>query len=73
MSSMGQATFIFVYLTTFQLHTDFIVDHGAGRSRARTVFARSNAGIVVSNTTQGINVCVCVCVVLCVGSGVATC
>jgi hypothetical protein len=36
--------------------------------------ARSNAGIVGSNPTQGMDVCVCVysvCVVLCVGSGLA--
>jgi hypothetical protein len=45
------------------------------RSKTLTVFARSNAGIVNSNTTQGMNVCVplfCVCVVLCVGRGLAT-
>jgi hypothetical protein len=37
--------------------------------------ARSNAGIVGSNHTQGMDVCVrlfCVCVVLCVGGGLAT-
>jgi hypothetical protein len=46
-----------------------------GRPKALTVFARSNAGIVGSNPTQCMNVCVrlfCVCVVLCVGSGLAT-
>jgi hypothetical protein len=46
-----------------------------GRSKAWTVFARSNVGIVDSNPTQGMDVCVCVytvCVVLCVGSGIAT-
>jgi hypothetical protein len=48
------------------------------RSKAWTVFARSNAGIVGSNPTQGMDVlCVCmclfcVCVVLCLGSGLAT-
>jgi hypothetical protein len=45
------------------------------RSEAKTVFARSNAGIMGSNPTQGIDVCVrlfCVCVVLCVGGGIAT-
>jgi hypothetical protein len=47
----------------------------AARSKARTVLARSNAGIVGSNPTQGMAVCVllfCVCVVQCVGSGLAT-
>jgi hypothetical protein len=47
----------------------------AAGSKAWTVFARSNAGIVGSNPTQGMGVCVrlfCVCVVLCVGSGLAT-
>jgi hypothetical protein len=46
----------------------------AARSKACTVFARSNTGIVGSNPTRGTNVCVllyCVCVVLCVGSGLA--
>jgi Zn-dependent protease with chaperone function len=45
------------------------------RSKAWTVFTGLNAGIVGSNTTQGIDVCVrlfCVCVVLCRGSGLAT-
>jgi hypothetical protein len=40
-----------------------------------TVFARSNAAIVGSNPTQGMDVCVRlfrVCVVLCVGSDLAT-
>jgi hypothetical protein len=47
----------------------------AARSKARTSFARSNAGIVGSNPTQCMDVCVrlfCVYVVLCVGSGLAT-
>jgi hypothetical protein len=47
----------------------------AARSKAWTVFARWNTGIVGSNPTRGVNVCVrlfCVCVVLCVGSGLAT-
>jgi hypothetical protein len=39
----------------------------AARSKARTVFARSIAGIVGSNPTQGMDICiVCICVVLCV-------
>jgi hypothetical protein len=47
----------------------------APRSEAWTVFARSNAGIVGSNPTQSMDVCVhlfCVCVVLCVGSDLMT-
>jgi hypothetical protein len=49
----------------------------AGRSEACTVFARSEAGIVGSNPTQGMDVwCVCTffceCVVLCLGRGLAT-
>jgi hypothetical protein len=32
----------------------------AARSQARIVFARANAGIVGSNPTQGMDVCVCV-------------
>jgi hypothetical protein len=46
----------------------------AARSKARTVFARSNTEIVGSNPTRGMDVCVrlfCVCVVLCVGRGFA--
>jgi hypothetical protein len=45
------------------------------RSKAWTAFARSNTGIVGSNPTRGMDVCVrlfCVCVVLYVGSGLAT-
>jgi hypothetical protein len=45
------------------------------RSKARTVFARSNTVIVVSNPTRGMDVCVRlfpVSVVLCVGSGLAS-
>jgi hypothetical protein len=47
----------------------------AARSKALTVFARSNAGIVGSIPIQGMDVCVrlfCVRVVLCVGSSLAT-
>jgi hypothetical protein len=47
----------------------------AARSKAWTLFARSNAGIVGSNPSQGMDVYVrlfCVSVVLCVGSGLAT-
>jgi hypothetical protein len=47
----------------------------AARSNAWTVFDRSNAGVVGSNPTQGMDVRVrlfCVCVVLCVDCGLAT-
>jgi hypothetical protein len=48
----------------------------AALSKALTVFARSNAGIVGLNPTQRHEcLCVrlfCVCVFLCVGSGLAT-
>jgi hypothetical protein len=47
----------------------------AARSKAWTVFSHSNTGIVGSNSTWAMNVCVplfCVCVVLCVGIGLAT-
>jgi hypothetical protein len=43
-------------------------------SKASTVFARSNIGVVGSNPTRDTDVCVrlfCVCVILCVGSGLA--
>jgi hypothetical protein len=42
----------------------------AEQSKAWTVIARSNAGVVGSNPTRGMDVCVrlfCVYVVLCVG------
>jgi hypothetical protein len=46
------------------------------RSKAWTVFARSNAMIVGSNPTQGMEVCVVyiysVCLVMCVGRGLET-
>jgi hypothetical protein len=47
----------------------------AARTKAWIVFARSNTGIVGSNPSRGVDVCVrfyCVCIVLCVGSGLAT-
>jgi hypothetical protein len=47
----------------------------AARYKAWIAFARSNTGIVVSNPTQGMDICVrlfCVCFVLRVGSGLAT-
>jgi hypothetical protein len=42
----------------------------AARSKAGNVFARSNAGIVGSNPTQGMDVCLCLFCV-CIGSGLA--
>jgi hypothetical protein len=47
----------------------------AARSEAWTTFACSNAGIVVSNPTRVMDVCLrlfCVCAILYVGSGLAT-
>jgi hypothetical protein len=47
----------------------------ADHSGHAVFFARSNAMIVVSNPTQGMDVGVCVyyvCVAVCVGSGIAT-
>jgi hypothetical protein len=47
----------------------------AARSKTWTVSAHSDAGIVGSNPTQGMDVCVrliCVCVVLCLDSDLAT-
>jgi hypothetical protein len=47
----------------------------AVRSKAWTVFARSNTGIVGSNPNRGVDICVrlfYVCVILCSGSGLAT-
>jgi hypothetical protein len=47
----------------------------AASSKALTVFACSNTGIVGSNPTRDMDVCLrlfCMCVVLCVGRGLAT-
>jgi hypothetical protein len=46
----------------------------AALPEAWNVFARSNTGVVGSNSTRGMDVCVslfCVCAVLCAGSGLA--
>jgi hypothetical protein len=62
----------FYDLTTFKMLRPIAV---AARSKVWTVVARSNAGIVGSNPTQGMDVCshlFWVCVVLGVGSGLAT-
>jgi hypothetical protein len=48
----------------------------AARSEAWTVFVRSNAGIVGSNSVQGMDVCVrlfCVCAVLCAATADPLC
>jgi hypothetical protein len=48
----------------------------AARSKAYIFFSRSNSGIVDSSPTQGMDVSLllfCLYVVLCVGSGLATC
>jgi hypothetical protein len=45
----------------------------AAQSKAWTVFARSNTGIMGSNPTWGMDVCVrlfCLCAVLCAGSAI---
>jgi hypothetical protein len=58
-----------VCVTFYELYYVFRVPITvAARSEAWTVFTRSNAGIVGSNPTQRMDVCVrffCVCVVLC--------
>jgi hypothetical protein len=46
-----------------------------GLPKVWTVFVRSNTGVMGSNPTRDMHVCMrlfCVCVVLCVGSGLAT-
>jgi hypothetical protein len=63
-------------LKSFYILRKWFTDHVAARSKAKTVFGRSNGGIVESNHTQRHGcLCVrlfCVYVVLYVGSGVAT-
>jgi hypothetical protein len=63
---------IFVNYIWYTYTSPFTV---AARSKAWTVFVRSNTGIVGSNHTWGIDDCVrlfCVCAVPCAGSGLAT-
>jgi hypothetical protein len=63
-----------VMLFCFSNFLAFVPITVAKRSKAWTIFARSNSGTVDSNPTQGMYVSVrlfCVCVVLCVGSGLA--
>jgi hypothetical protein len=70
-----------VFRKNFAYVIEFVVVTVAERSKACTVFARSEAGIVSSTPTQGMDVwCVCVCVCaracvflcLCTGRGLAT-
>jgi hypothetical protein len=49
--SSGEQLFLVSYLVTLPMTV-------AARSKAWTVIARPNAGIVSSNSTQGIDVCV---------------
>jgi hypothetical protein len=55
---------------------NFCVDHSdRAVSKALTVFARSNPGIMGSNPNQGMDSCVrlfCISVILCVGSSLVT-
>jgi hypothetical protein len=53
-----------------ELHVNLTFVYSQGN-----VFTRSNAGVVGSNPTRGMDICVrlfCVCAVLCVGRGLAT-
>jgi hypothetical protein len=60
------------------IHAHGLVVGNSERNRfflGRRLFARSNTGVVDSDPTRGMDVCVrlfCVYVVLCVGSGLAT-
>jgi hypothetical protein len=59
----------------FRRFTFYFLLFHRGRVRLPITVARSNTGIVGSNPTQGMDVCVrlfCVCVVLCVGSDLVT-
>jgi hypothetical protein len=63
---------VVIWFSSSLVHAPITV---AARSKTWTVFARSNTGIVSSNTTGDLAVCMrlfCVYVVLCVGSGLAT-
>jgi hypothetical protein len=67
---MHPNTLIWCHNSNFVLSYEDGAERGGVQSKAWTVFAHSNAGIVDSNPTQGMNVCVCV--FLCVDSGLAT-
>jgi hypothetical protein len=74
-STSGGRLFGIVRLRTTETEGFFTLITVAARSKAWTVFVRSNTGIVGSNPTQGTDVYVrlfSVCVVPCVGSGLAT-
>jgi hypothetical protein len=79
--SGGEAPLIFKPLNPSGYYADhlsyvcFVPIPVAAWSKALIIFAPSNAGIVGSNPTQDMDVCVrlfCGYVVLCVGSGLAT-
>jgi hypothetical protein len=55
-----------------RLYSSYTLITVAARSKAWTVFARSNIGIVGSDPTQGMDVCVRLFCVLCAGSGLAS-
>jgi hypothetical protein len=63
-------TYIFIndYCSSFK----FLLVTIAARSKACTVFARSEARIVGSNLTQGMNVWCVYAFILCLGKGLAT-
>jgi hypothetical protein len=69
-------SYLIIRLCDYCLVTNLWPVTVAGRSETCTVFVRSEAMIVVSNPTQGMDVwCMyaffCVCVVLCLGRGLA--
>jgi hypothetical protein len=62
-----------VVFNFFKIHFNNIIP--STPTAYHSAFAHSNTGIVNSNPTQRMDVCVrlfCACVVLCVGSGFAT-
>jgi hypothetical protein len=61
------------FFAIFRSSLDLVPIAVATRSKVLTIFARSNTGIVGSNPTQGMDVCLRLfCVLSCVGSGLAT-
>jgi hypothetical protein len=64
-----------ILMTLCYTHTSVYTFTVTARSKAWTVFARSNTEIVGSNLTREMDVCMslfCLCAVLCAGSGLAT-